>query len=347
MLKKILIVGVGPSGLACAVELARNGLMPIVIDKKAGPSTLSKALGIRPKTLKLLEPSGVSKRLLDLGIIIEQAHIHLNSVYKTTWQLYKKSKPQTRLVCLPQADTENLLTDALASYGGQILYEHTLTHFEQTTGGIRATINNQIESFDCIIGADGSHSATRTLAHISYPGITLPETWSIADVTSKTPLKPHISFFINSDGFTIIIPLQAHRFRVASNSPHCLETLPKALSYDQILHQGAFRIDIRQATTYQKGQVYLIGDAAHCHSPIGGRGMNLGIEDGISLARHILSGTPKHYGPLALKRGKHIIATSERARKLFSKPRHLAFLIHASTLPIIGPRLIHQALLSN
>ena len=116
----------------------------------------------------------------------------------------------------------------------------------------------------------------------------------------------------------VVAPLEPNRFRIVSNTADALAALPLELNVTNIRRAGAFKISIRQAARYGGGRVFLVGDAAHCHSPVGGRGMNLGIADGAELARRMVEGGLAGYGEARHKVGKATIAGSEAARKLMT-----------------------------
>ena len=116
----------------------------------------------------------------------------------------------------------------------------------------------------------------------------------------------------------VVAPLEPKRFRVISNTEDALAALPLKLNVTNIRRAGEFKISIRQAAQYGVGRVFLVGDAAHCHSPVGGRGMNLGIADGAELARRMVEGGLEGYGEARHKVGKDIIAGSEAVRKVMT-----------------------------
>ena len=163
-------------------------------------------------------------------------------------------------------------------------------------------------------------STVRQAVGIEYPGYDLDETWSIADVDADNWRHAKSFTLIRTDAgpMAVVVPLEEARYRVISNTANALETLPLPLNVTNIRREGTFTISVRQAETYSKGRVHLAGDAAHCHSPVGGRGMNLGIADAADLADRIVAGNLDGYSDSRHKIGAKIIATTERGRKMIS-----------------------------
>jgi 2-polyprenyl-6-methoxyphenol hydroxylase-like FAD-dependent oxidoreductase len=116
----------------------------------------------------------------------------------------------------------------------------------------------------------------------------------------------------------LAIPIGDHRFRAASNTENVFSHLPAEYEVDKVLNGGTFKISIRQATTYQKGCAFLAGDAAHVHSPAGGRGMNLGIDDAVELAKRIANGTLDGYSSARRPKGRQAIELSEKLVRMVS-----------------------------
>ncbi|MGI9534244.1 MAG: FAD-dependent oxidoreductase [Thermodesulfobacteriota bacterium] len=316
--KQVLIVGAGPTGLTAAVELSRLGLVPKIIDHKDAPSPLSRAVGIMPASLNILTPSGVTDHLVEEGIKMRFA------------QIFKIDKRLARIalngghpdwgfaIALAQDRTEHALIEGLKRFGGSVEFESELTGIRQEGERVFVNINNgPDEEYDYVLGADGIHSATRNLLGIDYPGFDLPETWSIADVDAVNWPYPEAGTIciLPKSEVAFIVPLETNRYRIVSNTEDALATLPLKLEVTNKHREGQFTISIRQVKEYRKGNVFLAGDAAHCHSPAGGRGMNLGIADAAEWAGRIIKNDLEGYSQSRHEAGKSTIAVSERMRK--------------------------------
>ncbi|WP_444919933.1 FAD-dependent oxidoreductase [Microbulbifer sp. CnH-101-G] len=345
---KVLIVGAGPTGLTLAVELARRKIFAKIIDKRDSASTLSRAVGITSKSLELLSHSGVSKKLIEEGVPIQTACIYRGSHLALTMPLHSSSSYFPTILGLPQDRTETILAESLASKGVQVEYKLALNTFREEAQYVVAQFSNgEEENFDLIIGADGVHSVVRQNANIPYPGFDLKELWSIADVEIDN--WPHPQTFtlaqIKPGVVVVSVPIGKNRYRFVASCEKALEAFPLPLRIHKVRREGIFKISIRQARSYSKGRVHLAGDAAHCHSPVGGRGMNLGIADAAELARCIAEDQLDGYSALRHREDRKVIDITEHGRKIvteqsfLSKIEFSALLAAANHLPFIKRRI--------
>lgn len=340
MEQEVLVVGAGPTGLTTAIELARQGVKTSIIDKRPDISSLARAVGITPASLELLRPSGATKMLLQQGVQINSIRIHSgSSSLAIPFSSSKNTSPHKFILALPQEQTEAVLSRVLAQLGITVSYDTSLTSFKDTHDGVIATCDNgTTEHYRYLIGADGVHSTAREAVGLTFNGIDLDEKWSIADVSVND--WPHHNAFdltlLKNGGMAAAVPLNESRIRIVANFENALESLPKEIQVNEIYRQGTFDISVRQVNTYKKGNILLAGDAAHCHSPVGGRGMNLGIADAVCLARCIASDNVTAYSTQRHPAGSATIASSERARKLLSSRQPLIRGALHSTLKLTG-----------
>ena len=318
---KVLIVGAGPTGLTTAVELARRGIVGDVIDLRESGSGLSRAVGIMPASLDILRPSGVTGKLLAEGMKFRQVRIYRHSTLALALPIKVSGADDEFILGLAQDRTETHLRDAFSGLGGEVRYGTELVNLHQDANKVTTeTRDGATAEYDYVVGADGARSTTRQLLNIDFRGHDLPETWSIADVDAEG--WPNTSAFtmcrLSGGNVVVVVPLEPKRFRVVSNTGDALAALPLSMNVTNIRRAGQFKISIRQVVQYNIGRVFLAGDAAHCHSPVGGRGMNLGIADGAELARRMAEGGLEGYGEARHKVGKDIIAGSEAVRKVMT-----------------------------
>ena len=324
---RVLVAGAGPTGLTVAVELARRGIDVDIIEKRKSGSGLSRAVGITPASLDLLRPSGVTDQLLSEAMKYQIVRMYNRDRLVLELPLLTDNDPNEFVLGLAQDRTESHLQNALIKFGGDVRYAAELTKFEQSVTEVEVvTSDGKHESYDYLIGADGIGSTTRKLAGLDFLGFELPETWSIADVDADN--WPHLNAItickLSGSGVLIVAPLEPSRFRVVSNTPNSLANLPIPMDITNIRREGTFNIPIRQASDYRAGRVFLAGDAAHCHSPVGGRGMNLGIADAAELARCIAEGDLDTYSKIRHREGKAVIDGLETIRKIITSPSPLA-----------------------
>ncbi|TIQ36230.1 MAG: FAD-dependent monooxygenase [Mesorhizobium sp.] len=315
----ILIVGAGPTGLTAAIELARRGLRPRIVDKKEGPTPLSKAVGISSHSLDVLEASGVSKRLLAQGLKVRHVHFHVETRELATIDFSLLPHRYNFLLSLPQRETETIMADTLAAFGIGVEWRTALIGLTPCADKVEARIGKsgkeEKHDFDIVFGADGADSTVRKSLGIDFEGYTHKRQWSITDAElASWPYEPGAAqaFLFRNGDVGFIIPIGENRFRAVSNTPDALLHVPGNYRVSQVLRTDRFHIPIRQAVSYQTTAIFLGGDAAHVHSPLGARGMNLGIEDAASFARRLDNGTLERYSHERRPVGRRWIKLSER-----------------------------------
>jgi 2-polyprenyl-6-methoxyphenol hydroxylase-like FAD-dependent oxidoreductase len=219
------------------------------------------------------------------------------------------------LLALPQSETETAMADVLAGMGVQVEWGVALTEIRLAGERVEAELSGAHGgSFDYVFGADGAHSRVRDALGLGFSGYTHKRLWSIADAEIPgwpfAPATAMAALHRNGDlGF--IIPIGPSRFRAVSNTPDALGHLP-GTETAKVSQSDTFHIPVRQADRYQTGGVFLGGDAAHVHSPLGARGMNLGIEDAASFVRRLSGRTLAGYTAERHPVGHRWIVLSER-----------------------------------
>jgi 2-polyprenyl-6-methoxyphenol hydroxylase-like FAD-dependent oxidoreductase len=295
----VLVVGAGPVGLFCANELMRHGLTCRIIDKKSTISDKSKALGIHIRTLDVLEDCGLIDEILKQGHRVDE--IFLKSKGKTLINANFSGITANRhyLIDLPQNQTESILYQNLQDKGLQVEWETELTQLSQAPNQITATLqkpNNKSESFSAkwLIACDGAHSTVRHQVNADFKGSAYKQEWWLADllVDWQVP-ESRMAMYINERGPMACFPMGNKRYRIVMTAPEgsttdpsleeiALEfkrrsTDPAVLSHPIWISQ--FSIHHRQIQQYQYDRVFFAGDAAHIHSPMGGQGLNTGMQD--------------------------------------------------------------------
>jgi 2-polyprenyl-6-methoxyphenol hydroxylase-like FAD-dependent oxidoreductase len=218
------------------------------------------------------------------------------------------NSPYPFALMLPQSDTERLLEEHLARLGVNTQRQTELSSFEQDESGITAVLRNadgqeEVVKADWLIGCDGAHSAVRHGLGLSFLGNTLQSDWILADLQlSGYPLPTtEMVTYWHEDGVLLIIPMSATRFRIIADLGLSKGGAPVNPTLDQVqaivdsrgpggmttanpIWLSAFRINERKVSDYRTGRAFVVGDAAHVHSPAGGQGMNTGMQDAFNLA---------------------------------------------------------------
>lgn len=319
MALKVLVVGAGPTGLSAALELGHLGVQTRIVDRRTKASTLSRAVGILPETLGKLR--GVEQAIRAEAMTIENVNIYRGEKMLMRVDLAALTARENLIQGLPQNRTEELMRDGLAGYGTAVEYGLEAIDVVNAENRVSVTFSDgSSDSFDWVIAADGIGSRVRDQLGIAYPGFELDEEWSIADVNAPDFDCSGFTAWVQAPGghFVFAIPIAPGRIRIAASTPDAIAALPIPLNITKIHRVGTFKISIRQAETYLKGRVLLAGDAAHCHSPVGGRGMNLGIDDAVAAATAIVQGTTAQYSATRHTLGAKVMDTSEKGRKLVS-----------------------------
>lgn len=317
--RNILIAGAGPVGLSAALELARRGFAPRIVDKGAGftPVAESRALAVNNRTLQLMGPSGVADALLGTGVKIGKMRVvneRGRAVLRITFS--ERDGPYPFILSVPQGRTERLIAEALARCGVDVEWNTELValnddperpHIALRRGGEAETL-----APDILIGADGAGSAVRKAFGFSFDGEGYPVEFGLVDIERADAFDENeavIRFLKN--GAVGMIPLGGGVVRYVSPRPDISEALPDDLPIKSVLWNSSFHVSFRHVQKMNRGVVFLAGDAAHIHSPAGGRGMNLGIEDASWLAWLIAEGRAHEYSDLRLPNVKMVVAQTK------------------------------------
>jgi 2-polyprenyl-6-methoxyphenol hydroxylase-like FAD-dependent oxidoreductase len=301
---EVLVAGAGPVGLFLAAELRRRGRSCIVIERNQGPSSYSKALAIMPRTLEIFDIAGIGaqfseaiNRVDGVRFVTPRASAHVAFGTLQTTHPY--------IGILPQYRTEEILRMRLQQLGGGVRYGHEFIHVRTSRDAVCATVKTQERTYEInaryLIGCDGVRSAVRQCAGIPFEGGSYPEGALLADVHVSTHVPPNEArVHIARHGIVTMFPIDDEVRRVVVISPG--ETLPQeatrawlqqrlirahfdgtVLTRDPVW-SSAFRAHHRVARHLRRGNVFLAGDAAHTHSPVGGQGMNIGLHDAWNLS---------------------------------------------------------------
>lgn len=310
MTDTVLIAGAGPTGLALATHLALHNIPVRVIDAATGPATTSRALGLQPRGVEVLERIGA------LGDLPERSQSSLNMSYnegsRTVLRFHVgqavADQPRQALL-ISQAEVEGTLRQRFRELGGDVEWHTRLVGAQQDDKGVSVTVHTgdgteqHIEA-NWLIGCDGAHSMVRKLAGIGFPGRELIERLLMVDVRAQWPYdKNGSTTWMDAGHMLSVTALPDDTWRVFTEPPADLpDQLAESEIADRVLGEFArrsgvsldtvtevcwaseFRIHRRLADAYRRGRILLAGDAAHIQSPTGGQGQNTGLGDAENLA---------------------------------------------------------------
>jgi 2-polyprenyl-6-methoxyphenol hydroxylase-like FAD-dependent oxidoreductase len=289
--KSVLVVGAGPCGLAAALELARLGIPVRILDKNPTATKESRAVAINPRTLDLLEPSGATERLLAAGVKIVRARLVVDGRVRAQFDASRIPHRFHFILGLAQNETERVLAECLFARGipveRGVEVIDVVSGADNATARVRTPTGDALFTADWIVGADGAHSTLRHRLGLEFPGAPYPYHWSLADVelAGDAPLDGAELRLAYRGPVLVRAPLGHGRHRLISNAPNVLSRVPESWQPGKVVWKSDFTVSHRMVQRRGQGRIRLVGDAAHIHSPAGGWGMNLGIEDAVTLAR--------------------------------------------------------------
>ncbi|MBT1675689.1 FAD-dependent oxidoreductase [Curtobacterium aurantiacum] len=302
----VLVVGAGPTGLAAAIELRRRGCQVLIVDAGAEGSNTSRAALIHARTLEVLEPIGVTPKLLAEGVVVPRFSLQERARVLARLDFSHLPTEYPFTLMLPQYRTEQLLTQHLTELGVVVHRQVRLTRLQQGDGFAEAGLTDArgvatSVTARFVVGADGLRSTVRARAGIAFDGSSSTQQFVLADVRMDWPLlNDEVQLFFSPSGLVVVAPLPHGQHRVvatvgtAEKRPGLPEVQalldargPGATRLRELVWSSRFQVQHRVAARYRWGTAFLAGDAAHVHSPAGGQGMNTGIQDAVDLATTI------------------------------------------------------------
>src|SRR5215470_5037383 len=317
----VLVVGAGPTGLMAGLVLTRRGVPVVVVDQKAGPTRESRALAVQARTMEIYDQLGLADQVLSGAYPALRMQIGTDPPLGGV-NIARLQQGETRfpgIQIFEQSANEQLLTRSLAAAGTEVLWRHRLIDLiddaGQTEGQVVALLDGpsglvRVRARWCI-GADGARSAVRRELDIPFEGVTDDATFWVADLRGVPGLPDNSMAARFGDArFAIAFPLgPGGHTRVVGLAPGDdigqQEALAAARDELGVTFVGvdwfsSYRVHHRVATAFRKGSVFLAGDAGHVHSPIGGQGMNTGLQDAHNLALLLADVKQRHLGTASL-----------------------------------------------
>jgi 2-polyprenyl-6-methoxyphenol hydroxylase-like FAD-dependent oxidoreductase len=306
---EVLIVGAGPTGLMMACQLVFRGIHFRIIDRKDYRTNYSGALIIQARSVEILQQMGIAQSAIQQGIIANEINIVFNG--KKSFRIPIKDIGQgltkfPYLLMVEQSITEQLLADFISNYGYVVERNTELLRFKQENDGVTAILRlpdgkEDILKATYLVAADGGHSTVREQLAIPFLGSTHSVSLFVTDCEADVNLPVDTICFSFSNAATAgFFPLTGGRWRVDGTISKVLE-VKENVAFEDIAENFAIRTRMkvmlykphwfsvfhshqRYASSFQQNRCFLLGDAAHIHSPVGAQGMNTGLQDAYNLA---------------------------------------------------------------
>ncbi|MFN3004748.1 FAD-dependent oxidoreductase [Mycolicibacterium wolinskyi] len=303
MTPDVVVVGAGPTGLAAACALQEAGVAVRVFDKADGPAVTSRALGLQPRGVEVLDRLSALGHLPEHGLPVERVTVHVDGRPLASLPIGRPARLHgPAALLMSQADIEGALRDRLTALGGTVEWGMPVTGLAPEADGVAVRAGDSDVRCGWVVGADGAHSVVRKAAGIGFPGVPIIERFLLADVHAAID-QPRDGATAWARGRKLLaaFPLPGDDlWRLMTPASPDMPDNPAPddiagylgsrlaeeadAAIDSVVWTSSFRIQRRLADTYRRGRVLLAGDAAHIHSPFGGQGMNTGIGDAENLA---------------------------------------------------------------
>jgi 2-polyprenyl-6-methoxyphenol hydroxylase-like FAD-dependent oxidoreductase len=363
----VLIVGAGPTGLVLALWLTHLKVPVRLIDRATEPGTTSRALAVQARTLEFYDQIHLARTVVERGHRVQAVNFWAAGKRRASAQfgdLGAGLSPFSFALVYPQDEHERLLIDCLGELGVAVERGCELASFEESGGGVRARVKRAdggIETIEAayIAGCDGAHSAVRTTLGIGFDGGTYDHLFYVADVQGTgAVIDGNIHVALDRTDFLAVFarrPAGAVRL-VGTVRGDTAQTSPEQISWEDVSRRvmgwlpiqvervnwfSTYRVHHRVAEHFRRGRAFLLGDAAHIHSPVGGQGMNTGIGDAVNLAwklAALLQGRAPEsildsYEPERIAFARRLVQTTDRAFSMVTSPSWSARVFRLEIFP--------------
>ena len=374
---EVLIVGAGPTGLLLALVLTKLGVSVRIIDQAAEPGTTSRALAVQARTLEFYRQLDLADEVVRRGLRInalnmwrqgkQVAHVELGPMGEGL-------SPFPFGMIFPQDEHEGLLVDKLRTLGIAVERRTSLDALEEGWSGVVAHTRSADGSMArCearyVAGCDGARSRVREAMGSGFPGGTYEHLFYVADVQARgAQMNQELHVMLDEAGFLGLFPLAGEgRARligtVRSDAAGGAEALRWehvdrrpvdriGLEVERVNWFSTYRVHHRVADHFRRGALFLLGDAAHIHSPVGGQGMNTGLGDAMNLGwklAAVLGGRAKRdlldtYEPERIAFARKLVATTDRIFQAASSEGRLAEAVRTNVVPHLVPSILRSNL---
>jgi 2-polyprenyl-6-methoxyphenol hydroxylase-like FAD-dependent oxidoreductase len=342
----VLIVGAGPAGLFAACELLRHGVRPRVVERRLAPHREARGTALQPAVLEMLERGGLIEPFLRAGVRIRHIQLLGPGLREIVSEHFADTGCAYEFQCsLPQWRTEAILREHLESLELAVEFGTEVTSIEDDPDGVRVTLDTggrtETVTAAYVLGAGGGHSVTRHAMQEHLTGETYDGRYFVADVKVRLPCPPECGrLVVGPAGFVLFSPLPEDRWLIFVNRDEAdtRRELPTGAELGSLLNArtgtdvglsgirwvSPFKMHRRVVEHLSDGRRFLLGDAAHLSSPLGGEGLNSSLMDAADIAWKlalVLRGAakPSLLDSYAIERGladRHVLEVSDEVHSL-------------------------------
>jgi 2-polyprenyl-6-methoxyphenol hydroxylase-like FAD-dependent oxidoreductase len=369
----VLIVGAGPTGLVLALWLTKLGVNARIIDKSAEAGTTSRALAVQARTLELYRQLNLTDAVLAQGHKVPAIRLWVKGEQKARLEFNVVGSdltPYPFLEIFPQDQHERLLVQRLQELGVSVERRTELLGYTEEGDHVVARLRGPGDKEEVcealyIAGCDGARSAVREIIGTGFPGGTYRQVFYVADVDARGPaLDGELHVDLDEADFLAVFPLAgAGRARLIGTVRDQRADRAESLKFEDVSDRAirnlkvqvetvnwfsTYRVHHRVTDHFRKGRAFVLGDAAHIHSPAGGQGMNTGIGDAINLAwklQAVVTGSAPDalldsYETERIKFARRLVATTDKVFTFATAEGRLADVVRTRIAPVIMPKLI-------
>ncbi len=366
----VLIVGAGPTGLVLGLWLTLLGVRARIIDKTAEPGTTSRAIAVQARTLELYRQVGLADVIVERGrkaIAVNLWVAGRKAARAVFGNLGEGVSPFPYALIFPQDEHESLLVDRLAKLGVEVERRTELLSFEELASGVSARLKRSDGTTETceasyIAGCDGAHSTVREMLKIGFAGGTYDHLFYVADVQARGAIMDgELHVALDTSDFLVLFPLKREgHARLVGTVRDDTRNRNESLTWDDVSKQviewlhvdvertnwiSAYRVHHRVADRFRRGRAFLLGDAAHIHSPVGGQGMNTGIGDAVNLSwklAAVVRGEASEslldsYEPERIAFARRLVETTDRAFTGVTSSGAIARAVRLHLVPLLMP----------
>jgi 2-polyprenyl-6-methoxyphenol hydroxylase-like FAD-dependent oxidoreductase len=366
----VLIIGAGPTGLILALWLTKLGIKVRIVDKTSEPGTTSRALAVQARTLELYRQLDLTDAVIRNGHRVPAVNLWVKGEPEARLafeQIGSRLTPYPFLHIFPQDEHERLLIERLGMLGVSVERSTELTGFIDRDDGVLARLRgNDGTERDCearfLAGCDGARSMVREIIGTGFPGGTYRQVFYVADVLAAGPaVNGELHIDLDEADFLAVFPLAGTaRARLIGTVRDERADHPNSLKFEDISSRAINSLKVSVATVnwfstyhvhhrvtqhFRKGRAFLVGDAAHIHSPAGGQGMNTGIGDAINLAwklATVVAGRGDDtlldsYESERIGFARRLVSTTDRVFSFATADGRIADLMRTRVAPVLFP----------